>query len=300
MSAHRAYVAIGSNLGDRLANLDFAMDAVAALGAVARRSSLYRTAPWGNRRQPWFLNAVVLLETELGARPLLERLHAIERAAGRVRRERWGPRTLDLDLLLYDEERIDEPGLRVPHAGLHERAFVLVPLAEVDARFAPMRDALDASELAGVVPAEREGLAAMPDDPTVAGERVRALAQFLAQSDAVRIRIARGDDDVIEIVAGAPRADSPEAWAQRARIETPAERIDTIKADLVGIFHASRPAPATGDVFDADRELGYIEALGIRTPVHTMGAGRLVAATAVDGMPVEYGQPLFSDRAKGL
>ena len=294
MTAHRAYVGIGSNLGDRRANVEFAIDAVAELGAVARRSSLYRTAPWGNRRQPWFLNAVVLLETELAPRPLLDSLHAIERTAGRVRRERWGPRTLDLDLLLYDEQRIDETGLHVPHARLHERAFVLVPLAEVDARFAPMRDALDASELAGVVPAEREGLAAMPDVPTFAGERVRALAQFLAQSDAVRVRIARGDDDVVEIVAGAARAESPEPSTPHSRTETPAERVDTIKADLVGIFHSSRPSPAAGEVFDADRELGYIEALGIRTPVHSMGAGRLVAATAVDGMPVEYGQALFS------
>ncbi len=96
------------------------------------RSKLYATEPWGNRDQPDFINAVAVLDTPLSARELLDALLLIERNAGRERSgERWGPRTLDLDILLYGDSRIDEPALHVPHPRLHERAFVLVPLAEI-------------------------------------------------------------------------------------------------------------------------------------------------------------------------
>lgn len=94
-------------------------------------SSLWETAPVGAVPQGEYLNAVVLLDTVRGPRPLLEACSAAEAAAGRVRRERWGPRTLDLDLLLYGDAVIDAPGLRVPHPRLAERRFVLAPLAEV-------------------------------------------------------------------------------------------------------------------------------------------------------------------------
>jgi 2-amino-4-hydroxy-6-hydroxymethyldihydropteridine diphosphokinase len=293
VSAHRAYVGIGTNLGDRLANVDRALAQLGALGTIRRQSSLYRTQPWGNREQPWFLNAVVALETRLRPRALLDRLRALEVGMGRTHGERWGPRIIDLDLLLYDDLEIATPELRIPHPHLHERAFVLVPLTEIDDRFKTLRDALRASELAGVVRAERESVTAMPEERAYcASERVRALARFLADGDAVRVRIQQGDDD-IEIAATPQRLRSPARSEDRAPADAPVHRVDTIKADLVGIFHVSRPAPLEGDVFDGDRELGYIEALGIRTPIHSMGAGRLVSVATADGAPVEYGQPLF-------
>ncbi|HYL28057.1 MAG TPA: 2-amino-4-hydroxy-6-hydroxymethyldihydropteridine diphosphokinase [Candidatus Nitrosotalea sp.] len=290
MSAHRAYVGIGTNLGDRLANVDRAFVELEALGSVRSRSSLYRTVPWGKTDQPWFLNAVALLETEIAPHALFERLQGIERAMGRKTGIAWGPRMIDLDLLLYDELEIAMPDLQVPHPRLLERAFVLVPLAEIDERFAEPREALQASQLAGVVRVEREMVTAMPGESGSASERVRALADFLAQTDVVRVRITRDGED-IEVVA-APRQVHAVESGDVEKSETP-QRVDTIKADLVGIFHVSRPAPIPGDIFDGDRELGYIEALGIRTPVHSMGAGTLVTVATEDGKAVEYGQPLF-------
>lgn len=293
MSEHRAYIGIGTNVGDRVANLERAMEALETFGTLLTKSSLYRTAPWGNLAQPWFLNAVVLLKTELAPRKLLARMRRAEHRLGRTARERWGPREIDLDLLLYDDLEIDEPDLRVPHPQLRERAFVLVPLAEIDDRFESLRDMLEASELAGVVRVERESVIPMPEGKLgFAGERVRELARFLAESDATRLRIARGDD-YIEIAAGSRRAPATARSSERAAADSGAARVDTIKADLVGIFHAGRPAPVEGEVLDGDRELGYIEALGIRTSVHSMGAGRLVSVATADGSPVEYGQPLF-------
>ncbi|HZH44957.1 MAG TPA: 2-amino-4-hydroxy-6-hydroxymethyldihydropteridine diphosphokinase [Lysobacter sp.] len=129
-------VGLGSNVGDRVAQLQAAFRALDALPdtRVLQTSRLYRTPAWGVTEQPEFLNAAALLSTALPPRALLEALLAIERDAGRDRssdRMRWGPRTLDLDLLLYGEYTIDEPGLHVPHPHLHERAFALVPLLEV-------------------------------------------------------------------------------------------------------------------------------------------------------------------------
>ena len=151
MSAHRAYVAVGANLGDPAANVGRALDLLGELGTVAARSSLYRTKPWGKEDQPWFVNAVALLETALEPPALLERLRALERRLGRVPGERWGPRIIDLDLLAYDDMESGDETLRLPHPHLSERAFVLVPLAEIDERYAVLRDRLEARELAGVV-----------------------------------------------------------------------------------------------------------------------------------------------------
>jgi 2-amino-4-hydroxy-6-hydroxymethyldihydropteridine diphosphokinase len=133
---HRAYVALGSNLGDRAARLARARDALAAAPdvRVVGASRIWETEPVGPPGQGPYLNAVLALETRLSARALLERLLAIERAVGRDRAresERWGPRVLDLDLLLYDDVRLREPGLVVPHPRLQERAFVMEPLAEL-------------------------------------------------------------------------------------------------------------------------------------------------------------------------
>jgi 2-amino-4-hydroxy-6-hydroxymethyldihydropteridine diphosphokinase len=130
----RAYVGLGSNLGDRERTLRAAVDALAAEEGieVVSISALRDTEPVGVGEQPRYLNGVAALETRLPPRRLLERLLELERRFGRVRVPgEHGPRTLDLDLLLYGDEQIDEPGLTVPHPHLHERRFVLEPLAEV-------------------------------------------------------------------------------------------------------------------------------------------------------------------------
>ena len=126
------YVGLGSNLGDREGNLRGAVELLRELGPV-RVSRIRETDPVGVTDQPRFLNAVVQLETELSARELLDRLLEIERRLGRNRsaETRWGPRIIDLDLLLYGDETIDEPGLTVPHPRLAERGFVLEPLHEL-------------------------------------------------------------------------------------------------------------------------------------------------------------------------
>jgi 2-amino-4-hydroxy-6-hydroxymethyldihydropteridine diphosphokinase len=135
----RAYVGLGANLGDRSAMLRTAIEALRRepdLNVVAV-SSVRETDPVGFEDQPRFLNAAVAVETELGARELLDRLLGIERRLGRTRDGiRFGPRTIDLDLLLYGEEQIDEPGLQVPHPRLHERLFALEPLLELDSGLA--------------------------------------------------------------------------------------------------------------------------------------------------------------------
>jgi 2-amino-4-hydroxy-6-hydroxymethyldihydropteridine diphosphokinase len=147
---HRAYVGVGANLGDAAATVARALDALGLLGTVVRRSSLYRTPPWGRTDQPDFVNAVALLETPRSPRELLDALQALETKLGREPGERWGPRALDLDILTYDAATIDEPGLRIPHPHLLERAFVLVPLAEIDPAYVALRDALAPEEIAGI------------------------------------------------------------------------------------------------------------------------------------------------------
>jgi 2-amino-4-hydroxy-6-hydroxymethyldihydropteridine diphosphokinase len=128
-----AYVALGSNLRDPARQVRSGLEALARLPEtrLVTRSSLYRTAPVGKPDQPDFINAVARLDTDLEPEALLQRLLDIERQHARVRGERNGPRTLDLDLLLHGECRIESPGLTVPHPRMHERAFVLAPLAEI-------------------------------------------------------------------------------------------------------------------------------------------------------------------------
>ena len=132
-----ACVGLGANLGDAAATVRAAQQALGGLPGtrLVAASRLYRTPAWGKREQPDFINAAALLETSLPARALLDGLLEIERRFGRTRAadgsDRWGARTLDLDLLLYGDAVIDEPGLRVPHPHLHERAFALVPLLEI-------------------------------------------------------------------------------------------------------------------------------------------------------------------------
>ena len=130
----RAYLGVGSNLGDRLAHLQGAVDGLAATDGVdvTGVSGVFATDPVGGPEQGEFLNAVVAIDTILSARALLDVAHALEAAADRVRVEHWGPRTLDVDVLLVGDEEIHEPDLEVPHPRMWERGFVMAPLAELD------------------------------------------------------------------------------------------------------------------------------------------------------------------------
>jgi 2-amino-4-hydroxy-6-hydroxymethyldihydropteridine diphosphokinase len=129
-----AYLGLGSNLGDRLATLQRAIDLLADSGVrTVASSSVYETEPVGGPQgQPTFLNAVVRVETETDARGLLDAARAAEDACGRVRAVRWGPRTLDVDILLVDGYTSEDPELTVPHPRIAERAFVVAPLLELD------------------------------------------------------------------------------------------------------------------------------------------------------------------------
>jgi 2-amino-4-hydroxy-6-hydroxymethyldihydropteridine diphosphokinase len=130
----RAFLGLGSNLGDRLENLRAAVALLGERGPrVTRSSRVYATDPVGGPEQPEYLNAVVEVEAPGSARDLLDTCLAIERHMGRERGERWGPRVIDLDVLTFGDEEIDEQDLQVPHPRMHERAFVLVPLFELDA-----------------------------------------------------------------------------------------------------------------------------------------------------------------------
>lgn len=132
----RAYIGLGSNLGEREDNIRAALEAIADLPDtdLVRVSSLYDTEPVGEVEQPNFLNAALVVDTELDARTLLWNLMLIEKRLGRVRAQRWGPRTIDLDLLLYGDELIEDDDLRVPHPEIIRRSFVLVPLVELEPR----------------------------------------------------------------------------------------------------------------------------------------------------------------------
>jgi 2-amino-4-hydroxy-6-hydroxymethyldihydropteridine diphosphokinase len=130
---HTAFIALGSNLGDPASTLRRAIAALAEMpqSRLETASSLYRSAPMGHADQPDFVNAVAQLSTALAPQALLATLLAIEKDFGRERTFRNAPRTLDLDLLLYDAQVLDEPGLCVPHPRMHQRAFVLAPLIEI-------------------------------------------------------------------------------------------------------------------------------------------------------------------------
>lgn len=135
MQSVRAFVGLGANVGEvemTLAEACMAIDALPQT-SIRQQSPWFRSPPWGRTDQPEFTNGVIELQTRLVATELMERLLEIEERFGRVREpgERWGPRTLDLDLLVYGDESIDEPGLKVPHPSLHERAFVLLPLSRI-------------------------------------------------------------------------------------------------------------------------------------------------------------------------
>ena len=128
----KAALALGANLGDRLAALQAAVDGLAAQTRVLAVSAVFETAPVGGPEQPDFYNAVVVVDTDLAPHALLAVAQGIERDAGRVRHERWGPRTLDVDVLAFGELHSDDPVLTLPHPRAHERAFVLLPWLDAD------------------------------------------------------------------------------------------------------------------------------------------------------------------------
>lgn len=125
------YLSLGSNVGDRAANLHTAMKRLRELGDVAVVSALYEAEPVELEQQPWFLNCAVALDTALSPAALLQSLLTIEREMGRVRWKEKGPRTIDMDILLFSDYVLDEPGLKVPHPAMARRRFVLEPLAEI-------------------------------------------------------------------------------------------------------------------------------------------------------------------------
>ncbi|HMN38051.1 MAG TPA: 2-amino-4-hydroxy-6-hydroxymethyldihydropteridine diphosphokinase [Hyphomicrobium sp.] len=128
-----AAIGLGSNVGDKRANIARAIKLLTARGDIVLvgRSRDYRSAPWGVLEQDWFVNAVITVATGLGARDLLARCQDVETQMGRVRLNRWGPRLIDVDVLTYRDQHIDDDGLIVPHPFIAERSFVLVPLREV-------------------------------------------------------------------------------------------------------------------------------------------------------------------------
>jgi 2-amino-4-hydroxy-6-hydroxymethyldihydropteridine diphosphokinase len=126
-----AYLSLGSNIGDRAANLREAIERLRSMGNAGAVSSLYETEPIEFTKQPWFLNCVVEIETGLSPTKLLDGILEIEKQMGRHREKKKGPRNIDLDILFYGDEIVDGPELTIPHPAMHERRFVLAPLAEI-------------------------------------------------------------------------------------------------------------------------------------------------------------------------
>jgi 2-amino-4-hydroxy-6-hydroxymethyldihydropteridine diphosphokinase len=128
----RVFISIGSNLGDRVLNCKKALHEISAFAKVLRVSSAYETEPVGNEDQPCFINCAAEIETALPPIELLKRLREVEDGLGRVRDEKWGPRTMDIDLIFYDDLIIDTEELKIPHVSAHARRFVLEPVCEID------------------------------------------------------------------------------------------------------------------------------------------------------------------------
>jgi 2-amino-4-hydroxy-6-hydroxymethyldihydropteridine diphosphokinase len=142
-----ANIGLGSNLDNPPKNLERALPELAALGQIISKSRLYHTKPWGVLDQPNFCNAVLQLETTLAPQELLVQLKEIEQRLGRKTSRRWGPRLIDLDILTYGDLVVDEPNLTIPHLHMNDRAFVLIPLCDVDPSFEAALKALPAASI---------------------------------------------------------------------------------------------------------------------------------------------------------
>ncbi len=298
-----ARIGVGSNVGDAAGNVERALAALRRFGGVDAVSSLYRTAPWGVAAQPSFVNAAALLETELSPDGLLRALKALEAELGRVATTRWGPRVIDLDILAYDDVVCDAAHLTLPHPRLHERAFALGPLAEIDPAYRLAYAALPAAERADVQrirQASARNARAVHWDETL--ERVRAAAAFCAGEGLVRLRVEdRGLEIELRRSARSSGALPPPATDEALATESSsngttatASRLRVLRAEFVGIVRLSRPAVTPGSVLGGDRELAYVESLGIRNPIRSGGAGRVTEVFVSDGEAVEYGQPLVA------
>ena len=125
------YLALGSNVGDRSSYLAHAIEKLGEIGTVSLQSKVYETDPWGNTDQPAFLNQCIGLDTKIAPEQLIKLTQHLEFQLGRTQSEHWGPREIDIDILLAEDQTIELPNLSIPHPYLHERAFVLVPLAEI-------------------------------------------------------------------------------------------------------------------------------------------------------------------------
>ncbi len=155
----RVFIGLGTNLGDRASNLEAARSALAVEMTILKQSSIYETAPWGFLEQPAFLNQVIEVETDLSPSKLLDFLKKTETELGRQANFRYGPRLIDLDILFYGKRVIQTQRLRVPHPRLPERAFVLVPLAEIAPDWLHPQSKKTINELLALLPAEeREGV----------------------------------------------------------------------------------------------------------------------------------------------
>ena len=161
---HTIYLGMGTNTGSRMENLLAAIDALSPEVQVVRRSPIYQTPPWGYTDQPDFLNLVLEATTSLPPQPLLEHLKNVEARIGRTANFRWGPREIDIDILFYGQLVSDEAGLEIPHPRLHERAFVLVPLADLTTDLIHPKNHKTVAELLTEI--DTQGITPYtPDDP---------------------------------------------------------------------------------------------------------------------------------------
>jgi len=132
---NKAFLLLGTNLGNREQNLNTAKELIKGHSAIVQTSSIYETAAWGKTDQPSFLNQALEIETTLEATELMNTILAIEKKMGRERKEKYGPRIIDIDILFFNEEHYDDPALKVPHPEIQNRRFVLVPMAEIAGSF---------------------------------------------------------------------------------------------------------------------------------------------------------------------
>lgn len=301
-----ARIGLGSNVGDGAGHIASALAHLSELGRVVVRSSLYRTPAWGVEDQADFTNAAALLETRLDPHALLAGLKAIEVRLGRVTTFRWGPRVIDLDILAYDDVVVDAAELTIPHPRLLERAFALAPLAEIEPAYAAALAALPESERTAVqrIPVEAaRNRPAVNWDETL--DRVRSAAAFCVGAGLARVRIDEGDLEID--IRYTPRAAVAPAASEGDAATTSGPTValngsavhdegpqTILKAEFVGIVRFSRPSVLPGAVLAADRELAYVESLGIRNPIRSGGAGTVADIFVSDGEAVEYGQPLFA------